>query len=306
MLVEDDKSQRERPKELHVIVSVPTTSCCLSRAASAPTSLLTVIILTCHLVSYVAQNFIPWTIETYRDFVANFSFVLYVCKGFLKELFCCRANAPAISAVSIYAGSFSDLDAEIPDIIHPRSIDASKDTCTVSDAGDRAWFLSDESFPDATQAERERFLRARKDNVPAACIMLKKYLLWRNQFDSIEDEEVVCACHSEDSEEDPDWSMACQMASSRVSSTRAPLRTTPPCILFMPDKNKDTDASQGEFRTHDGKRVLQHLPARIDLSVADGEFYATALALYIDRCVSRDSMEKICVVIDTRPGKGWR
>jgi hypothetical protein len=76
----------------------------------------------------------------------------------------------------------------------------------------------------------------------------------------------------------------------------------------MPDKKDATIPSdtQDTLRTIDGKRVLQHLPARIDLSVADAEVYATALALYIDRCVSRDSMEKICVVIDTRPGKGWK
>ena len=58
-------------------------------------------------------------------------------------------------------------------------------------------------------------------------------------------------------------------------------------------------------RSLDGTRICHHLPARIDTSLASGQIYATALALYLDRRLSRSAEEKFDVVIDTRPGLGW-
>ena len=265
------------------------------------------VLLPCHLVS----SFLSWTAQLYSDLANNADFFLYVFKNLLNELW---QQEKAATSVLIHKVK----ERTIPDIVSSLTGDESKDDFNV--ARDKEWFLSEESFPESKAAERARFLNARNGDVQAACAMLKRYLDWRAQYYTIEDEKNLSrgigkAAEDEKNlsrgifeaaEEDPDWSQACRMASSLSSSTM-PLRTIPPCILFMPEK-KSTDIadSQDALRTLDGKRVLQHLPARIDLSDADADVYATALALYIDRCVPRDSMEKICVVIDTRPGKGWR
>lgn len=173
---------------------------------------------------------------------------------------------------------------------------------------DEKWFLSMQSFPNTTIEERMRFLRARKGDVQAASAMLNNYLEWREQFDEgPRDEQRLPANESDPSDEDPIWSRACTLASSvSPSSSLSPSDPiVPPCILFFPEKERITNGAPESLRTLKGKRVLQHIPARIDLAAADAEAYATALALYIDLQVPHDSMEKICVVIDARPGTGW-
>jgi len=264
-------------------------------ALNAPTSLMTVILLIPSLPRTMLLLMIRW----YTEFLGNVLFFLYVCKNFLHELW--DLEKAAVESVVPLRIHKQNKASNVPDVVSRDFSDEYKHAPSV--ARDREWFLSEQSFPEATKAERARFLKARDGDVPAASAMLKKYLEWRKQFDAMEDEQLLYSCSMGANEEDPDWTRACRMASVSSSS---PLPAIPPCILFMPDKaDTDPSDSQKSLRTLDGKRVLQHLPARIDLSVADGELYAIALALYIDCCVSRDSMEKICVVIDTRPGKGW-
>jgi hypothetical protein len=172
---------------------------------------------------------------------------------------------------------------------------------------DEKWFLAPQSFPNTTIEERIRFLRARKGDVHAASAMLNNYLEWRAQFDESEhDDQRLPTNESDTSEEDPIWSKACILASSiSPPSSLSSSDPIPPCILFFPEKEHSTNHAPESLRTVTGKRVLQHIPARIDLAAADAEAYATALALYIDLQVPHDSMEKICVVIDARPGTGW-
>ena len=55
----------------------------------------------------------------------------------------------------------------------------------------------------------------------------------------------------------------------------------------------------------DGRRIVQLLPARIDLNIADDKTYALAIAFYLDRKLSRQSCEKIVVCIDVRAGLNW-
>ena len=54
-----------------------------------------------------------------------------------------------------------------------------------------------------------------------------------------------------------------------------------------------------------GKRILHVIPARVDVSLADGDTYGLALALYLNSKFDRNSDEKLTVVLDTRPGDGW-
>lgn len=269
----------------------------------APTSLLSILSLPCHLVLYLIPFSPLWMRQLYTDFLANALFFLFVAKGFLQELV--ALEKAAVSELVLEAEELvheaKEIASHVPDLIHPGHSDESRDSVRVPLGGGEAWFLSDESFPEATPAERVRFLKARDGNVQAASDMLKKYLEWRKPFDSMDEQKIQRKSTKLGStEEDSDWTRACQMAATACWSPS--LSTTPPCILFMPNKN---EKQQDSLRTIDGKRVIQHLPARIDLTVASADVYATALALYIDRCVPRDSMEKICVVIDTRPGKGW-
>ena len=228
-----------------------------------------------------------------------------MAKNFLLELVALEnaAVSELVQEAEELVHEAKEIASNVPDLIHPGHSDESGDSARVSVGGGKEWFLSRESFPEATQAERVRFLKARDGNVQAASDMLKKYLEWRKPFDSMDElklQRKSTKLGSTTEEEDADWTLSCQMAASECSSSS--LSTIPPCILFMPNKN---EKRQDSLRTIDGKRVNQHLPARIDLTVGSAEVYATALALYIDRCVPRDSMEKICVVIDTRPGKGW-
>lgn len=171
---------------------------------------------------------------------------------------------------------------------------------------DTEWFLSPQSFPETTVEERTRFLRARKGDVQAASAMLKNYLDWRVQFDDDKRQEHTLGMNDSDtSKEDLIWNNACILASSISPSPLSSSDPIPPCIVFFPERDGSPNNTPEALRTLKGKRVLQHIPARIDLSAADAEVYATALALYIDRLVPHDSIEKICVVIDARPGNGW-
>ncbi len=264
---------------------------------NAPTSLLSILSLPCHLVLYLIPFFPLWMRQLYSDFLANALFFSYVAKSFVFELLALERAAVGElvhEAEEKIVHGAKEIASHVPDLIHPSHSDESR----ASGRG-KEWFLSNESFPQATPEERKRFLKARDGDVRAATDMLKKYLEWRKPFDSM-DEPKLQRKRTASTEEDSDWTRACQMAA--LSCSLSSLSTTPPCILFILNKNK---TQQDALRTIDGNRVIQHLPARIDLTVASAEVYATALALYIDRCVPRDSMEKICVVIDTRPGKGW-
>jgi len=54
-----------------------------------------------------------------------------------------------------------------------------------------------------------------------------------------------------------------------------------------------------------GNRILQLLPAQIDMKEADEMTYALAIAFYLDKKLGRNSAEKIVVSVDVRAGGGW-
>ena len=57
--------------------------------------------------------------------------------------------------------------------------------------------------------------------------------------------------------------------------------------------------------THSSTRYVQHLPARIDTSLATPSMYALVLAIYLEHLFDRNSFEKITLVVDVRAGRGW-
>ena len=93
-----------------------------------------------------------------------------------------------------------------------------------------------------------------------------------------------------------EWDKACVIATRSLSKTPPGM----PCVVFWADQGND-----GSIVSLDGKRILQHLPARINLDAVDGPTYALALALFLDQTLDHNSMGKICLMIDARPGKGW-
>jgi hypothetical protein len=54
-----------------------------------------------------------------------------------------------------------------------------------------------------------------------------------------------------------------------------------------------------------GHRILQHLPAQIDMTHLSAELFVSCIALYLDRKVCRDDEETLTLFIDVRPGAGW-
>lgn len=54
-----------------------------------------------------------------------------------------------------------------------------------------------------------------------------------------------------------------------------------------------------------GYKILHVLPGLIDRQVAQADFYALVLGLYLDRKFDRESEETMTVVIDVRAGEGW-
>ena len=151
-------------------------------------------------------------------------------------------------------------------------------------------------FPqEATEAEVARFVRARKGDLAAGADQLRRYLDWHtlHQNISINDSmrkagESLCQY---------DWRIASSVAQTMEGDLQVENTVPLPCVVFLDDG--DTN-----MRSLDGTRICQHLPAQIT-HLASGQVYAQALAIYLDRRLSRQREEKFDVFIDTRPGEGW-
>ncbi len=57
--------------------------------------------------------------------------------------------------------------------------------------------------------------------------------------------------------------------------------------------------------TANKKCYLQHLPARIDTTLASTSTYTLSLAIYLERILDRGTTDKITLIIDVRPGHNW-
>ena len=157
-------------------------------------------------------------------------------------------------------------------------------------------------FPqDATEAEVAQFVRARKGDLMAGAEQLRHHLEWHK-------ENVVLGSNmadndkkrAEGTESTYDWRMSCRIAQIIEGNVQSDTSVELPCVVFLDDDNDDA-----AMRSLDGTRICHHLPARIDTNLASGQVYAQALAIYLDRRLSRHSEEKFDVFIDTRQGEGW-
>ena len=180
------------------------------------------------------------------------------------------------------------------------------------------------AIPDATNEELIRFLIARKGDYKGALDQLRGYIAWRKECNLDEEEEVsstmspmsmpmndYASCASSVGAQDcTDWKNASKAAflickkekgtnSTGIKSNSneknlpqlAHMVTNIGSSTFMKDKQ--------------GNRILQLLPGQTDMNAADEATYALAVAIYLDKKLSRESMENIVVAIDVRAGQGW-
>ena len=152
------------------------------------------------------------------------------------------------------------------------------------------------------------------------------------EHDKDDDDGIIWhGCASDDQTLDElDWKFASQKALACDESTSASIitaTTTTTTTIVLPQlariiadtgpphEDSSINSSSSSSNTHghghnhscdrDGNRILQLLPAQMDLSVASDATFALCIALYLERKLGRDSDEKMTVVIDVRGGDGW-
>eukprot|EP00531_Pseudo-nitzschia_arenysensis_P018787 CAMPEP_0116141970 /NCGR_PEP_ID=MMETSP0329-20121206/14659_1 /TAXON_ID=697910 /ORGANISM="Pseudo-nitzschia arenysensis, Strain B593" /LENGTH=334 /DNA_ID=CAMNT_0003637175 /DNA_START=116 /DNA_END=1120 /DNA_ORIENTATION=- len=195
--------------------------------------------------------------------------------------------------------------------------------------------------PGATPCELRRFLNAKDGDCSKAIAQLTAYLDWRDEHhlngsyhcsksisnDIIhEDEPTLDSSWSENAEDDSDiwhecasdeerldeldWRFASQAAlwhernSNKDGNSNSATLTLPQLARILPQSPSDA-SDDGAPRDQHGHRILQFLPARMDLSKASETAFALSIALYLERKLDRDSFEKVTVAIDVRGGTGW-
>mmetsp|Transcript_12853 Transcript_12853/g.14503 ORF Transcript_12853/g.14503 Transcript_12853/m.14503 type:complete len:458 (+) Transcript_12853:208-1581(+) len=174
--------------------------------------------------------------------------------------------------------------------------------------------------PDVTDAERRRFLFARKGDYDGALSRLKSYVEWRKDcnLDDDEEEELPTSLSSMASENTDDGFMSC--VSSTIAQDEMDWKNASRNALkyygvsqfdgtnLLPQLASMVTcvASDSYLKDTNDERILQFLPAQIDIKIADEAVYALCIALYLDKKLRRNSTEKIAVTIDVRPGHGWK
>ena len=192
-------------------------------------------------------------------------------------------------------------------------------------------------LPNSTEAERRRFLTARDDDAEEAFHMLKNYLEWHEKERKLRVTDSHCtSCisivkgvvHDTSEQVNTPYSfqgdlyydaMPHNNENSRsvttvflherkfISSNRtyaldgvAPNRSTQKIsavdILYL---------NNGPPFAIDSTRICHVMPGLLNPQEATAAEHARRVAVYLDENLSRESMEKITVIVDTRAGVGW-
>jgi len=183
-------------------------------------------------------------------------------------------------------------------------------------AHDDALAILASTFPAATEAERQRFLKARKGNLQSATEKLGEFMDWRvrHNLDSPEH-----ACDGRTDEQD--WALASKLAleweeqqkehesNQRFSTTKKRNKVTilPQIVnMYFMEVDHNNNKIVSPYRTKDSKLILHVLPAQVNKKFATAETYALAKAIYLDLKFDRHtSCELATIFIDVRPGRGW-
>jgi len=167
------------------------------------------------------------------------------------------------------------------------------------------------TYPNATSAERLRFSISRKGDIDAASKLLGEYLQWRKDMGLEEDnnndgqlsilakKDNIITENPSKNVDDILWYFATSIAYTKLNecNLKDPNVKTLPRIISLSDS---------KMRSLDGSRIIQFLGARVDLDLANASVYALAGAIFVALIQDRQSMEKFVVILDARPGRGWR
>ena len=164
-----------------------------------------------------------------------------------------------------------------------------------------------EQAPESTMAERYRFLVARDGNEQKALVNLLKYLEWKRIHLTTLREQEIKYQHLRDLEHPNsekndiyDWTVASQTALKIKLQKHANEEISLPRIAVMMTLPNGSHACD-----MDGRRIIHLAPAQMDSKLCSLSTYALAIALYLDRKADRNSIEKVTISLDLRPGKGW-
>jgi hypothetical protein len=153
-----------------------------------------------------------------------------------------------------------------------------------------------EAFPQSTEAERSRFLKARENDYDAASMMYLNYLKWRNQNFLSSD---LNQCMKDSEDEDSQWN-SCVLSATTLCGEDNKAIILPRLVRF----NCHDDPSR-QVVDLEGRRVLQFFPGLCNFKNASEETYCMAIALFLEKQFDRSNMEKINLMIDVRAGQGW-
>lgn len=182
--------------------------------------------------------------------------------------------------------------------------------------------------PEATSEELERFYIAKGKKYDLAMKQLCAYITWRRESGLLDLEEKEAKAEDDDDDvketnegsieekssnsispivekevsDEDDWNMAAAAAIKicKEDPSKNPSNTLPRLARF------DCVDGTKSMIAHDGKKVLQFIPAQMDVDLASDVCYATTIAFYLDRKLERTSFEKVIVSVDVRAGKGWK
>ena len=171
-------------------------------------------------------------------------------------------------------------------------------------------------YPGATHAECQRFYKCVNYKEEPASKRLDKFLKWRSEcgLKNVSDNEDTTTQQSvfNEKKDESDWEACSKLAISimtKLHLSESGVANLPQIICSYENHettlNKKNDEKSAPPRCKDGTRILHILPFRLDLSIATAQTYSLAAALYLDRRLSRSSLEFITLFVDVRGGRGW-
>jgi len=171
-------------------------------------------------------------------------------------------------------------------------------------------------YPGATHAECKRFYKCVNYKEEAASKRLDKFLKWRSEcgLKNVSDNEDTTTQQSafNETKDELDWEECSQLAISIMTKSHiseSGVSNLPQIICSYENHettpNKKKNDTFAPPRCNDGTRILHILPFRLDLSIATAQTYSLAAALYLDRRLSRSSLEFITLFVDVRGGRNW-
>ncbi|KAL9181503.1 hypothetical protein ACHAXT_010308 [Thalassiosira profunda] len=176
--------------------------------------------------------------------------------------------------------------------------------------------------PNATHAECKRFFDCVKQKEEAASKRIEAFFQWRSDCglqtdpppkDAPKPIDRTARVFDEafEKNDEADWDAASKRAIGIVTKSHVEDKAAKlPQIICSYEEPLEDGQTNGEGenpppRCRDGTRIFHILPFRLDLSVATAPTYSLAVALYLDRRLSRASAERVTLVVDVRGGRGW-